>query len=235
MLNQSEAARHDTYTSQHKHPVTGSCKDLHMQIKPSRKTKGGQTIKMLHVCFVLNCNCFKLKAEKHWAESSGDVLAGPHICWRCRCFSYDLINLPVSKWMSVLCLTSSSAPSSPRIVISTREPSNQTTHTWICVWWGTSSMCGQFSMFPAEPDLGQPHTEPGFCVSHWARGAVVVSGEEWVCVCDCDWSYHTHRQGQLCSLRVQGKHLSVIAHIGVCTSTVSAAVMWKHNVKWVDL
>ncbi len=27
-------------------------------------------------------------------------------------------------------------------------------------------MCGQFEMFPAEPDPGQPHTEPGSCLTH---------------------------------------------------------------------
>jgi len=43
----------------------------------------------------------------------------------------------------------------------------------VCVCeWGTSSMCGQFQIFPAQPDPGQPHTEPGSCLSH-ARERVV--------------------------------------------------------------
>lgn len=125
-----------------------------------------------------------------------------------------LINLPVSKWMSVLCLTSSSAPSSLRVVISTREPSNQTTHTWICVcdYVGdggpvacvVNSRCFQQSLTWGSLTLSLD--------SVWVigqGGLLLYVGR--MSVCDCDWSYHTHRQGQLCSLWVQGKHLSVIA------------------------
>lgn len=86
----------------------------------------------------------------------------------------------ISAVLLLLFVASSFAPPSlKRIIISTRESSNQQ-HTVenVCVCAcvcggggvmglrGTSSMCGQFQIFPAEPDLGQPHSEPGSCLTH---------------------------------------------------------------------